>query len=248
MRGMNGGATPAAAPWRVATLNMLMGGGKRVTPDDVWRDTRAELVLLQEAAGFAGASEHVVWQPVQARRWGSAIRVACGPLEPIAVRGFTGWVAGARWLAPHGQALGVFSVHAPQGEGGYCGRMHRILDAIGAAARRAGTRDIVVGGDFNICISARSHSGSPARERERAVQARLRDEFGLINAWDWLHPKSLPAQTLRWTGNRDVPYHCDGLFLPQRWAAGLQRCVVLKSARWCVRSDHNPVVATLAPR
>ena len=144
----------------------------------MWRDTRADLVLLQEAAGFAGVSSHVVWQPVRARRWGSAIRVARGQLEPIAVRGFAGWVAGARWLAPHGEALGVFSVHAPHGEGGYCGRMHRIVDAIGAAARRAGTSDIVVGGDFNICISARSHSGTPARERERAVQARLRDELG----------------------------------------------------------------------
>ena len=242
---MNGAPlTTALEGWRVATLNMLKGGGQRVSPDDVLRDTRADLLLLQEAAGFDGASPRVVWRPVPSRPWGSAIRVAHGRLEPIAVTGFDGWVAGACWRARRADALAVFSVHAPHGAGGYTGRVHRILDAIGAAARRSGTRDIVVGGDFNICISARSHSGA-LRARDHAVQQRLRDEFGLINAWDWLHPRMQPVQTLRWTGNPSVPYHCDGLFVPQRWASALRRCVVLKSARWCARSDHNPVVATL---
>ena len=34
-------------------------------------------------------------------------------------------------------------------------------------------------------------------------------EFGLINVWDWLHPRCQPAQTLRWSGDASVPYHCD---------------------------------------
>jgi endonuclease/exonuclease/phosphatase family metal-dependent hydrolase len=231
--------------WRLVTLNMLKGGGRRVAPDEVLRDTRADLLLLQEAAGFAAASSQLVWQPVNARGWGSAIRVAHGRLEPIAVPGFGGWVAGAQWLAPHVNGLGVFSVHAPHGVGGYCGRMHHILDAIAVVARRAGLRDLVVGGDFNICISARSHRGA-LRERDHAVQQRLHDELGLMNVWDRLHPRMQPAQTLRWTGDPSVPYHCDGLFVPQHWAAALRGCVVLRSARWCARSDHNPVVATLA--
>jgi endonuclease/exonuclease/phosphatase family metal-dependent hydrolase len=241
-------ATPEdVRPWRLATLNMLKGGGRRVAPDDVLRDTRADLVLLQEAAGFvAGSSGAWVWQPVRERSWGSAIRVAHGRLEPIAVRGFEGWVAGARWSAPALDNLGVFSVHAPHGAGGYCGRMHGILDAIAAASRRAGMRDIVVGGDFNIGIGARRHDGAPTGVREQAVQRRLRDEFELVNAWEALHPRARPVQTLRWTGNPSVPYHCDGLFVPLRWAGALRRCVVLNSARWCARSDHNPVVATLA--
>jgi len=231
--------------WRLATLNMLKGGGRRVAPDDVLRDTRADLLLLQEASGFAAASSRWVWQPVHARGWGSAIHVARGRLEPIAVPGFDGWVAGAQWNAAHVERLGVFSVHAPHGAGGYSARVHHILDAVAVAARRAGARDIVVGGDFNICISARSHRGALSA-REHAVHLRLRDEFDLVNVWDWLHPKALPPQTLRWTGNPAVPYHCDGLFVPQRWAASIRRCVVLQSARWCARSDHNPVVATLA--
>jgi endonuclease/exonuclease/phosphatase family metal-dependent hydrolase len=212
----------------------------------VLRDTRADLLLLQEAAGFAGAAHQRVWQPVQARAWGSAIQVARGRLTPIIVRGFEGWVVGALWHGPSGDAVAVFSVHAPHGEGGYCGRMHRILDAIGAAARVAATPQIVVGGDFNICISPRHHGGEPVGARQRAVQVRLHDEFGLINAWDTLHPRSVPVQTLRWTGNPTVPYHCDGLFVPRGWLARLRSCVVLNSARWCARSDHNPVVATFA--
>ena len=224
---------------------MLKGGGRRVAPEQVLRDTRADLLLLQEAAGFADAASQRVWQPVQARTWGSAIQVARGRLVPIAVRGFEGWVAGARWRGPRRKwDVGVFSVHAPHGDGGYAGRMHHILDAIADAARVAGTAEIVVGGDFNICVSARSHRGVPVRARERAVQQRLRDEFGLINAWDALHPRAQPAPTLRWTGDPTVPYHCDGLFVPRGWSAALRSCVVLSSRRWCERSDHNPVVAT----
>ncbi len=225
---------------------MLKGGGRRVTPDDVLGDIRADLLLLQEAAGFGAASGQLVWQALPARGWGSAIRVAHGELVPIAVKGFEGWVAGARWRSAHAGDIAVFSVHAPHGVGGYCGRMHEILDAIARALRRAGTREVVVGGDFNICVSARRHSGAPARNRERALQQRLHDEFGLINAWDWLHPKAVPAQTLRWSGDPTVAYHCDGLFVPRHWSRALQRCVVLDSARWRARSDHNPVVATLA--
>jgi len=238
---------PSAPRWRVATLNMLKGGGRRVGPQQVLRDTRADLLLLQEAAGFADSALRCVWQPVQARPWGSAIQVARGRLEPIAVSGFAGWVVGARWDAPAADGVAVFSVHVPHGEGGYASRMHGILDAIARAARRAGVRDVVIGGDFNICISARHHSGAPPRSRERAVQGRLHDEFGLINVWDWLHPRSQPAQTLRWSGDASVPYHCDGLFVPRAWAASLCSCVVLDSRRWRERSDHNPVVATFAP-
>jgi endonuclease/exonuclease/phosphatase family metal-dependent hydrolase len=231
--------------WRLVTLNMLKGGGRRVAPEQVQRDTRADLLLLQEAAGFAAAPAQRVWQPVRSRPWGSAVCVAHGKLEPLAVRGFDGWVAGAHWRTAHAGEFGVFSVHAPHGAGGYSGRMHHILDAISRAARCIGESDIVIGGDFNIAISARSHSG-PARACDRAVQQRLHDEFGLINVWDRLHPRRQPAQTLRWTGDRSVPYHCDGLFVPQHWAGSIRRCVVLQSARWSARSDHNPVVATLA--
>lgn len=238
---------PVGLRWRAVTLNMLKGGGRRVLPEQVLRDTRADLLLLQEAAGLGDAALRCVWQPVRSRPWGSAIQVAHGRLEPISVSGFAGWVAGARWETQAADGLGVFSVHVPHGEGGYASRMQHILDAIERAAHRAGVREVVIGGDFNICIGARRHGGAPLRSRERALQTRLHDEFGLINVWDWLHPRCQPAQTLRWSGDASVPYHCDGLFVPRAWAASLCSCVVLSSQRWRERSDHNPVVATFAP-
>jgi endonuclease/exonuclease/phosphatase family metal-dependent hydrolase len=236
--------------WRLATLNMLKGGGRRIAPEQALRDTRADLLLLQEAAGFSECASRHVWQRVRARPWGSAVLVARGRLEPIAVAGFEGWVVGAHWGALQrggsGDGIGVFSVHAPHGEGGYSRRMHHILDAIARACRAMGLREVVIGGDFNICVNPRSHTGEPVRARDRAVQQRLHDEFDLINVWDSMHPRMQPVQTLRWSGNAGVPYHCDGLFVPRDWSAALRRCVVLSSQRWRERSDHNPVVATFA--
>src|SRR4051812_17480437 len=151
----------AAGPrWRVATLNMLKGGCRRVLPQEVLRDTRADLLLLQEAAGFGDTALRCVWQPVRSRPWGSAIQVKQGRLEAIAVSGFAGWVAGAHWDAQAADGVGVFSVHVPHGEGGYASRMEHILDAIARAAHRAGVREVVIGGDFNICIGARRHGGA----------------------------------------------------------------------------------------
>jgi exonuclease III len=49
--------------------------------------------------------------------------------------------------------------------------------------------------------------------------------------------------TLRWTGNRRAPYHCDGIFVPQSWSDRLKSCVVFSGRRWNRLSDHNPVVA-----
>ena len=46
---------------------------------------------------------------------------------------------------------------------------------------------------------------------------RLRDELGLMNCWKYLNPDVRLAQTLRWTSDRTVNYHCDGIFVPQSW-------------------------------
>jgi hypothetical protein len=75
-----------------------------------------------------------------------------------------------------------------------------------------------------------------------AIQARLADEFGLLNCWQEANPDQPLHQTLRWTGNRTIPYHCDGLFVPMAWKARLQSCCVLAGDEWNRLSDHNPVV------
>jgi len=162
-----------------------------------------------------------------------------GQLVPLEVPGFEGWVA-ARWERSGRRDVTVVSVHVPHGPGGYVGSLRRILQALPRHAADA----LIVGGDFNICISPRRHSGDAARAGELEIQDRLRDDFGLVNCWHFLHAHRAPPQTLRWTGNPHVAYHCDALFVPAAWSDALHACGVRSTARWQARSDHNPVIAT----
>ncbi len=79
--------------------------------------------------------------------------------------------------------------------------------------------------------------------QNRLIQARLRDDFSLINCWETANPGVVPAQTLRWSRNPTVPYHCDGIFVPASWSPKLKSCEVLSGPLWDQLSDHNPVVA-----
>ena len=59
------------------------------------------------------------------------------------------------------------------------------------------------------------------------IQARLHNEFGLINCWQSANPNQPLPQTLRWSSKRNIPYHCDGIFVPKSWADRLQSCEVV---------------------
>jgi hypothetical protein len=119
--------------------------------------------------------------------------------------------------------------------------VNQILDMI---ADHAGGGGLVIGGDFNLSISARqADEGRRTPSADLAIQRRLRDEFGLVNCWREANPGRPPAQTLRWSNAPEVPYHCDGLFVPRSWAGHLRACEVISSLDWDRLSDHNPVVA-----
>jgi endonuclease/exonuclease/phosphatase family metal-dependent hydrolase len=105
--------------------------------------------------------------------------------------------------------------------------------------------DLIIGGDFNVCVSQRQPSEERITERaDVAIQARLRDEYGLLNCWQVANPNISLAQTLRWSREPTFPYHCDGLFVPSSWRSALRSCAVVASEEWDRLSDHNPVVAT----
>lgn len=166
-------------------------------------------------------------------------------MKPVAVSGFPGWVVGARingaaWQAKFADPLLAFSVHVPSRREAYWKQVNRVLDEI---SRVSGRRKVVIGGDFNIAVSNRCGSERPVTKQELAIQARLADEFGLLNCWQEANPDQPLHQTLRWTGNRTIPYHCDGLFVPKAWKARLQSCSVLAGDDWNRLSDHNPVLA-----
>ena len=239
----------------IVAYNFLSGGsGKR---SGHWtrltRSLAPELILGQECRApeecpdetfRAGDRDALIWRPIQGRRWGSALLSRSGPVEPLAVRGFNGWVVGGGVRCPglaDGRPLRVFSIHCPAGEHGYIRTMHRILDRIAPLSAGA---DLVLGGDFNVVVGYRQ-----VRERrrvsrgEREILERLSGEFGLVSCWQAAHPDRPLAQTLRWTGDPAVPYHCDGIFVPLGWLDRLTSCRVVRGSRWNSLSDHNPVVA-----
>lgn len=46
------------------------------------------------------------------------------------------------------------------------------------------------------------------RQMDPTRKTQLREEFGLINAWQALHEGEDLPQTLRWTSNKSAPFHC----------------------------------------
>ena len=191
---------------------------------------------------------HAAWSPVNSI-WGSAVYVKAGTPRRLDLPDYRGWVvgvevSGAGWLPLQGTALRIFSIHAPSGQGEYATVVNSILDMIG---RQRDGCDVVIGGDFNLSVSERQ----PSEERKNKkcnleIQARLRDEFGLINCWQAANPGVPLAQTLRWTSNPSQPYHCDGIFVPASWSPNLKSCEVISGPEWDGMSDHNPVVAEFA--
>src|SRR5262249_46394161 len=135
----------------------------------------------------------------------------------------------------------VFSVHGPVGERGYVRTMQDILDRVGSIR---GGADLVLGGDFNIAVGYRQPT-EPIKilRAEREILDRLTKQFELVSCWQAANPDRPLAQTLRWTGNRAAPYHCDGIFVPRSWLPRLKSCRVVRGSRWNLMSDHNPVVA-----
>jgi len=239
---------------RVATYNLLKGGTKRVHWLKMIVEHEVDLLLTQES----GPQEHYlsplvypellqqsVWDSAPPNRWGSAIFSRTGTVKQLHLPRFNGWVVGAEitrlsWRRKVKRPLLVFSVHVPYGKGGYWRQVDALLDEI---ARLAVGKDVIIGGDFNVPITPPCRADYVMTKREAAIHARLTEEFGLMNCWQEANPGRQPAQTLRWTGSRTIPYHCDGIFVPAQWRDRLQSCVVLSGAEWDPLSDHNPVIA-----
>jgi exonuclease III len=242
---------------KVATYNVLKGGSQRVHWVKLLQEQSIDLLLVQETYHydehlpprlFPKARRLSVWQMVKQNGWGSAVYSSSGSVQRIGVSGFKGWVVGAeitkaRWQAAFCESLLAFSIHAPSEGKTYAYQVNKILDRI---KRIVGQRECIIGGDFNITISDCNESERPVRRKNLQIQARLAEEFGLLNCWQAANPNQPLTQTLRWTGNRAIPYHCDGAFVPKAWKDRLASCVVLAGKDWNQLSDHNPVVASFA--
>jgi hypothetical protein len=235
---------------KIATYNLLKGGTQRVHWRKLVEGHGVELLLVQESheprEHLPASCERAVWQAAGGNRWGSGVYSRTGVVTPVPVPGFRGWavgaeISGAAWQG-RGESVLVFSIHVPSGPGSYWGQVHKLLDRVRRLARG---REVVLGGDFNILVTHVPTCDRPGCRRDLEVHRRLAEEFGLVNCWQTANPDVPPCQTLRWTGNRTIPYHCDGIFVPAGWRDRLESCDVLSGEEWNALSDHNPVVATV---
>lgn len=238
----------------IATYNLRAGGraGQHTHWQRLLDAFHPDLLLLQETldpSRYLSAEvlerhhEHILWQPLPGRRWGSAILSSGGSVRAIAVPGFEGQVVGAEiadtpWCRATGRPLRVFSLHVPAP---YKRPMGAILDYL---ATLSDTHDLILGGDFNLATGLR-HRLEPLRSDPPWLLQRLRREFNLLSCWQTVHPNRDLAQTLRWSGNPAAPYHCDGVFVPAAWYRHLDDCEVIAGPEWDPLSDHNPVVVSL---
>ena len=238
----------------LATYNLRHGGraGQRLHWQRLLDAFDPDVLLLQEtldpalylsADTLARHAQRIVWQPLPARRWGSAILVKDGIVRPLTVPGFEGCVVGAEisdtaWCRATGRPLRLYSLHVPAP---YKRPMNAILDHL---ATLDDTADLVLGGDFNLATGMR-HRTEPIPSDPPWLLERLRRSFNLLSCWQTVHPNRDLAQTLRWSGNPAAPYHCDGIFIPAAWYRHLDDCEVIAGPEWDPLSDHNPVVVSL---
>jgi len=255
----------------LATHNLYRGG-----PGDysAWaRDLAAldpDILLLQESSESAlyvgnlpperHAQVHsTIWAKAKTETtinyWGSAIYLKHGSSVELPLPAdLRGWVVGAevRDLAWHPASPGplrIFSVHAPTRiSRDYEGEVNAVLDAI---APLAIGHAVIIGGDFNVTVSAR-HGAEERRNTlgEQSIHRRIRDDFGLINCWQTLHPDEALSQTYRHRFHDDPqPFHIDGLFVPAAWQPFLKSCEIANGPTWrgTMNSDHFPIIATFAP-
>ena len=243
----------------VVTYNLRSGGTGRLHWAKILEEFHPGLFFIQETVApedhlplhaHADVLGRVSWASVEGRRWGSAVYAGLGETRPVELPDFHGHVvglevAGAEWPDGDRSPIRAFSVHAPA-RGSYQKAMNQILDMI---SRHSGGNNLVISGDFNLTISVRNDDqGRKTSAADMAIQARLKDEFGLANCWREANPGLPLAQTLRWSNAPEIPYHCDGLFVPRSWPGRLQSCEVVSSPEWDRLSDHNPVVARFGMR
>jgi exonuclease III len=239
---------------RIAAYNILQGGSQRLHWVKMIEEHSVDLLLVQESYAH---DEHLpplrypdnrgqtVWERAGRNGLGSAVFSRTGVVAPVRVPGFSGWIVGAEisgasWQAGLADPLLAFSVHAPSKGQSYHKQVNKLLDRI---KKVTAGREVVLGGDFNVAVSHWPGPERPIGRQDLAIQASLADEFGLVNCCQVANPDRPLCQTLRWTGDRTIPYHCDGIFVPRSWKDWLQSYVVLAGEEWDRLSDHNPVVA-----
>ncbi|MDQ2806250.1 MAG: hypothetical protein M3Z04_04915 [Chloroflexota bacterium] len=256
---------------KLVSYNLCKGGNRNYqTWTALFDSLTPDIFLAQESSPLAEyiaaktqpfrppTNNPVLWAQAGDNYWGSAVFVRAGTLTPLPpLEYFAGWVVGAEVSGlptPDGSTapLHIYSIHTPAPHQvntasgkplyTYAEVVGKILNGIQEQSTGA---TLVIGGDFNITISARQPNEKPENKPgEREIFDRLREQFGLINCWQTCHPTTPLERTLRHLHNPDSkPYHGDGLFVPAAWQAALRRCDILTQPFSDPPSDHNAIQA-----
>ncbi len=239
---------------KIATYNLRFGGKeiRRIHWNHIFQTINPDIFLVQETCEPTAYivddhsdnwQQRVHWVPVPGMKWGSAIYAKSGRITPIAIPSeFQGLVGvdldDLDTVDGKARSLRVFSIHALEP---YKKTVNAILDFI---ALQPQDRELIIGGDFNLTTGIRHPSDplQPTDHNPRLVD-RLRIQFNLMSCWQAANPNRDLPQTLRWSGDREAKYHCDGIFVPAAWYGDLAQCMVLSDPPWDELSDHNPVSA-----
>ncbi len=229
---------------RILSWNVAFGRGTKAAIELADR-VAADIVLLQEASRPPRWGTARLGCEVAGRKWGSWILVRDGKLKAIPVDTFEGWVCAAEWRRATGSVV-VASLHSPTSNKShprksYVEEASRAVAAIHGASSAA--RSCVIGGDFNFKLFGPSKASQLKGAAKREVDATLAfKKLGFANAWADSHAGAPLPQTLRWSKDKTVPYHCDGL-LVRPFVADRAVCEVLSSEFITRHSDHNALFA-----
>jgi hypothetical protein len=241
---------------RIITYNLRFGGSGNSHWSKIFDDFDPDVFLVQESFEpiqhlppllHGNRHSNACWKSVAGLKWGSAVYVKCKLDRPLELPDFHGHAVGVEvdesaFSVSDGRPLRIFSIHAPD-RGGYQRAVNSMLDMIG---ENRGDGDLVIGGDFNLTVGERLESETlKTSKADLTILTRLRDEFGLVSAWQAANPSSRLPQTLRWAKDPLTPYHCDGIFIPQKWTNRLRACTVVSGLEWNDLSDHNPVMVEI---
>jgi hypothetical protein len=254
MQAMPDHATPSF--FRVISANLQHGRLAQKRPN-AWScllgELGADVVCAQESRHphdyGVGASLQPLFRAVNGVHWGSAVLAADGDLADLhleldaALASVVGGVLRGAEIGGAPREVEVYSVHIL---GKSASQYRKHTSAVFESIAR-GPRPRIVAGDFNITVSRRTEEEALKNTRaELELLDRIGQDFGLVNAWEHMHPVEPLAQTLRWSGNSEAAYHCDAVFVSKELLPYVRAAHVHAAPTWLGFTDHNAVVVDFA--
>ena len=145
---------------RIATWNLRYNAGAEVWPR-LWSALNLDILCLQEAAR-PDTEDGQLWELVPGNKWGSAVVLSSGTIDPIEIPNYRGWVVGGEVhessLQTDGRRMFVFSLHSPTSSATVkrASYIQEVNSVVSILERVIPTEsDLILGGDFNFTIGER---------------------------------------------------------------------------------------------